>query len=55
MVKFVGELDAFLAQKYPEEFILIGFGHTELLTDQMQKEYKEWYKTRHRDLERKTK
>ena len=44
MVKFVGGLDKFLAEKYPKEFILISFGHTELLTNEIQKEYLEWYK-----------
>lgn len=44
MVKFVGGLDKFLIEKYPNKFILISFGHTELLTDEIQKEYLEWYK-----------
>lgn len=44
MVKFTGGLGEFLIQKYPKEFVLIGFGHTEFLTEEIQKEYLEWYK-----------
>lgn len=44
MVKFVGGLDKFLTEKYPKEFVLISFGHMELFTEEMQKEYLEWYK-----------
>lgn len=44
MVKFVGGLDKFLTEKYPEEFVLISFVHMEFFTEEMQKEYLEWYK-----------
>lgn len=44
MVKFVGGLDKFLTEKYPEKFVLISFGHMELFTEEMKKEYLEWYK-----------
>lgn len=43
MVKFTGGLDKFLLEFYPKEFVLIKFGHTELFTEHMQKEYLEWY------------
>ena len=44
MVKFVGDLDKFLFEFYPKEFPLIAFGHLELFTEEMQKQYLEWYK-----------
>lgn len=43
MVKFVGGLDKFLIEKYPKEFVLISFGHAELLTEEMWNEYLKWY------------
>lgn len=46
MVKFVGDLDKFLVKYYPEEFVLISFGHIELLTEEMYNEYLQWYSTR---------
>lgn len=45
MIKFVGGLDDFLLEKYPQEFVLIGLGHKELFTTEIQKEYLQWYKT----------
>lgn len=49
MVQFVGGLDKFLAAKYPKEFVLISFGHTELFTEEMQKEYLDWYLKEYKD------
>lgn len=46
MVKFVGGLDIFLASNYPKEFPLIALGHVELFTEEMQKEYLQWYSER---------
>lgn len=43
MIKFTGGLDKFLASRYPQEFVLISFGHSELFTEEMQKEYLKWY------------
>lgn len=54
MVKFIGGLDKFLLEKYPKEFALIGFGHTELLTEKIQKEYLEWYQNVYSKQEKKT-
>lgn len=49
MFKFVGGLDRFLAAKYPREFMLIRFGHTEFFTEKMQKEYLDWYLKEYKD------
>lgn len=43
MIKFTGGLDEFLVAKYPKEFVLISFGHTELFTEEMKREYLNWY------------
>lgn len=43
MIEFTGGLDEFLMARYPKEFVLIGFGHTELFTEEMKQEYLKWY------------
>lgn len=45
MVKFTQSLEHWLVTNYPKEFVLIGFGHTELLTGEMWAAYIEWCKT----------
>lgn len=42
MVKFTRSLGFFLSNRYPKEFVLIGFGHLELFTDEMKREYLDW-------------
>ena len=43
MIEFTGGLDEFLMSRYPKEFVLIGSGHIELLTEEMKQEYLKWY------------
>ena len=45
MVKFTQSLEHWLVTNYPKEYVLIGFGHTELLTQEMWNAYIEWCKT----------
>lgn len=45
MVKLTHSLEHWLFINYPQELPLIMFGHTELFTEEMQKEYLEWCKT----------
>ena len=45
MVRFTQSLEAWMIKFHPEEFALIGFGHVELFTEEMQHEYIEWCKT----------
>lgn len=45
MVKLTQSLEHWLSVNHPELLALIVFGHTELFTDEMQKEYIEWCKT----------
>ena len=43
MIKFTGGLDEFLAAKYPKEFVFISLGHAEYFTEEMKREYLDWY------------
>lgn len=45
MIKMTQSLQHWLFANYPKEFVLIGFGHLELFTPEMQKAYIEWCKT----------
>jgi hypothetical protein len=45
MVKFTASLEHFLWTNYRDKFALIKMGHTELFTDEIQKEYLDWCKT----------
>lgn len=45
MVKMTQSLSHWLWENYREEYALILFGHVELFTEEMQKEYLEWCKT----------
>lgn len=45
MVKLTQSLEHWLAVNHPELLPLIAFGHIELFTAEMQKEYIEWCKT----------
>lgn len=45
MIKLTCSLNHWLAVNYPNDFILITFGHVELFTPKMQAEYIEWCKT----------
>ena len=45
MVKLTQSLAHWLMAKDPNLVVLISFGHTELLTYEMQQEYIEWCKT----------
>ena len=45
MIKLTCSLKHWLAINYPYDFVLITFGHAELLTPEMQAEYIEWCKT----------
>lgn len=45
MVAMTESLKHFLFNNYPEQFVLIGFGHIELLTKEIWQEYIEWCKT----------
>ena len=45
MVKFTQSLEHWLIKNYPKEYVLIGLGHTELLTKEMRNAYLEWCKT----------
>lgn len=44
IVKLAGGLDKFLQAKYPKKFVLITFGHVELITKGIMQEYLEWHK-----------
>lgn len=45
MIKLTYSLKHWLAVNYPNVFVLITFGHLELFTPEMQKEYIEWCQT----------
>ena len=45
MVKMTCSLKHWLWMNHREKFPLIGFGHLELFTEEMQKEYLEWCQT----------
>lgn len=45
MVRLTQSLQRWLFENYPKELPLIMFGHTELFTEEMQKEYLEWCQT----------
>lgn len=45
MVKLTQSLREWLWRKHKDKLALIMFGHTELLTEEMYKEYIEWCKT----------
>lgn len=45
MVKLTQSLEHFLATKYPRLLVLVSFGHIELFTPEIQKEYLDWCKT----------
>jgi hypothetical protein len=45
MVKLSQSLRHWLAVNHPSRFALILFGHVELFTENMQKEYLEWCQT----------
>ena len=42
MVKLTASLEHWLYVNEPDVFVLIGFGHVELFTDEMKKRYLEW-------------
>lgn len=46
MVKLTKSLKHWLCENHPELISQIMFGHIELFTDEMQKEYLEWCKTK---------
>lgn len=45
MIILTQSLEHWLFENYTEKLSLIMFGHTELFTEEMQKEYIEWCKT----------
>ena len=45
MVRLTQSLEHWLFMNHKEKLPLIMFGHTELFTDEMQKEYLEWCQT----------
>ena len=45
IVKLTKSLKHWLFKNHPDLLPLIMFGHVELFTDEMQKEYVEWLKT----------
>lgn len=45
MVKLTQSLEAWLIKYHPDLIPLIMFGHVELFTEEMQREYIEWCKT----------
>lgn len=45
MVKLTQSLEHWLLENHPDIICLISFGHIELLTDEMYKQYIEWVKT----------
>lgn len=45
MVKLTQSLQHWLMENYKEALVLITFGHVELFTEEMQKEYLDWCKT----------
>ena len=45
MVKLTQSLRHWLYENYLEELLMIMFGHVELFTPEMQKEYMEWCET----------
>ena len=45
MPVFTQSMEVWLAQYHRREFILIAFGHMELFTEEMAREYVEWCKT----------
>ena len=45
MVKLTQSLQHWLLENHKDKIVLITFGHTELITDEMWDEYIEWCKT----------
>ena len=45
MVKLTESLHQWLSRNHKDIYPLVCFGHTELLTDEMKREYVEWCKT----------
>ena len=45
MIKLTCSLKHWLAINYPENFVLITFGHVELFTPEMHEEYIKWCQT----------
>lgn len=45
MVKMTKSLQVWLFKFHREKLVLISFGHTELFTEEMQRDYLEWCKT----------
>lgn len=45
MISMTPSAKKFFFDRYPEEASLIMFGHTEVLTEEMVREYLEWCKT----------
>ena len=45
MVKFTQSFDYWLFKNHSDKYALILFGHTELITEEMNEEYLEWCKT----------
>lgn len=45
MIKLTQSLEHWLFENYPETISLIMFGHIELFTEEMQREYIEWCQT----------
>ena len=45
MVRLTESLRQFLTKNYPKELPLIALGHTELITEDMKKEYIAWCET----------
>ena len=45
MIKLTESLKVWVFNNYPKELPLLMFGHIELFTEEMEKEYLEWCKT----------
>ena len=45
MVKMTQSMKMFLFKFHRDKFVQIGFGHLELFTDEMRKEYLNWLET----------
>lgn len=45
MVRMTQSMEHWLIENYRDIFVLIGFGHLELFTEEMKKEYLEWCQT----------
>ena len=45
MVKMTASMEHWLFTNEPEKFVLIGFGHLELFTEEMKEKYLAWCQT----------